>query len=341
MKNTKKIRIESAGRLHFGLIDLNGSLGRTDGGIGVALKKPEIIVDAEFIENSNASGIEIIGTKRTCEISDAVNKLNNLVNLNQKFNTNIKIIIKNNIPSHSGLGSTTQTLLAVSKAVTELNGISLNARELSNIIGRGGTSGIGTGVFESGGFILDGGHTFGSGKQKNTFIPSSISPASPAPILARYNLPNDWFFVVVIPAVKSKIYGQKEVNIFQKYCPIPESDVEKLSRLILIKILPSIVEKDIDSFGSGLSQMQNISFKKIEVSLQDEIVTGLIYNLNKNSYGAGMSSFGAAVYAVAKGRKHADEIAGCVNEFLAGKVNFKTIITAADNSGAKICINEK
>jgi len=328
----EKIRIKTSSRLHFGLIDLNGELGRVDGGIGVALKEPNIIVNAKFNEN-----LYIPCTERLDEIENAINKIRDNI---KNFNANIKISIENQIPAHSGLGSTTQLLLASAKAVCELNKISLASKELSKIIGRGGTSGIGTGVFDHGGFILDGGHAFGGGKEKNRFLPSSASRASPAPVLARYDIPENWYFVVVVPGVRSKIYGQKEVNIFQKYCPVPPNDVEKLSRLILMKILPSVVERDIESFGSGLKMMQGIGFKKIEVLLQDKIINELIENLNKISYGSGMSSFGPAVYALEDSKKNAKEAADAAARFLKERgVNFEIFITNANNCGAEIEYN--
>jgi len=338
MESFQKIRIKTPGRLHFGLIDLNGGLGRVDGGIGVAVAEPNIVVSAEFGEK-----LEVAGTDRADEIINAVNKIKNYVdnelNINT-FNGNININVEHQVPAHSGLGSTTQLRLAAAKAVFELNKITIPAREMSKVVGRGGTSGIGTEVFERGGFILDGGHSFGAGKQKESFLPSSVSNASPAPVLVRYDIPKDWYFVLVIPDVKSKIYGQREINIFHKYGPIPSEDVEKLSRLILMKILPAVVERDVESFGSGLAGMQEVGFKKIEVSLQNKIVVELIGILNKVSFGSGMSSFGPTVYALACGRKHADEVANEAREFLtylAGdSVKFEVIITTADNCGACI-----
>ena len=45
----------------------------------------------------------------------------------------------------------------------QLHGRQLTTRELARLMGRGGTSGIGTAAFDHGGFIIDGGHRFGAG----------------------------------------------------------------------------------------------------------------------------------------------------------------------------------
>ena len=53
MVNSMK-KIISPSRIHLGLIDLNGSIGRVDGGIGITLNHPNFI-----IEGKESSDIEI------------------------------------------------------------------------------------------------------------------------------------------------------------------------------------------------------------------------------------------------------------------------------------------
>src|SRR5690606_8601338 len=92
-------------------------------------------------------------------------------------------------PSHSGLGSGTQLSLAVAQLISKINDQDLTAPEMAEIVGRGGTSGIGVASFDQGGFIVDGGHRTNI---KHGFLPSSASKASAPPIIARYNFPDDW-----------------------------------------------------------------------------------------------------------------------------------------------------
>ncbi|MBU2560016.1 hypothetical protein KKA03_03885, partial [archaeon] len=235
----------------------------------------------------------------------------------------IKIKITSAYPSHVGLGSGTQAGLAAGMAVCKLYEKDVSVREIAKIIGRGGTSGIGVGAFESGGFILDGGH---STAEKRDFLPSSASKAAPAPVLARYDFP-DWKIAVVIPKVKGEFKGEREVDVFQAFCPIPPGQVERLSRLVLMKILPSVVEEDIKAFGEGINEMQKIGFKGVEVSLQPPEVRALMEECREYSYGVGLSSFGPAIYAVIE-----DEL-GFKNAI---KDKAEIIITKANNDGVII-----
>jgi len=314
------VTVTTPSRLHFSLIDLNGEIGRIDGGFGVALQEPNFKI---FIEKAERTAI--LGTKdtMTCEeILKTINACRKKFEIKNEY----KIYLKSEIPRHSGFGSTTQLNLAIASAIFKLEGIFLPTYEIAKIVKRGGTSGIGVKAFESGGFIVDIGHKFGKGKEKNSFLPSSVSDANPAKILFRQDFPNDWIFVCAVQKNK-EIYAENEVEIFKKYCPVNRRDVEKLSHLLLMKILPSVIEKDIENFGDGLKEVQNIGFKKIEVEISGQ--KNFIDELSKISYGAGLSSFGPCVYALTKGKKHAEEVMSYINE-----KEIKSFICMPHNKGA-------
>ena len=179
-------------------------------------------------------------------------------------------------PPHSGLGSGTQLSLAVAKLISMMNKQDLNTFDLAKIVGRGGTSGIGVESFENGGFIVDGGH---KSVEKPSFLPSSASHATPPPIIARYDFPRDWKIILVIPDVERGVSGAKEIDAFQNYCPIPLNEVEKLSHLLLMKLMPSVLESDLDSFGKAINKIQDIGFKKIENKLQNPFIGQIMKNL--------------------------------------------------------------
>jgi beta-ribofuranosylaminobenzene 5'-phosphate synthase len=305
--------IKTPSRIHMTLVDLNASLGRIDGGIGLALEEPYVKIRAEKSDEIAVTG----HLKERAE--DAARKVIEALELSG----GIKIDVLNAYSQHVGLGSGTQVGLAAGMAVCKLYENDIPVREVAKIIGRGGTSGIGVAAFQSGGFILDGGHSI---KEKKDFLPSSASKASPPPVLARYDFP-DWKIAIVMPKVEGEFAGPREVDIFQKFCPIPPGEVERLSRLILMKILPSVVDEDIEAFGRGMNEMQKIGFKGIEVSLQAAEIRELMDECREFSYGVGLSSFGPAIYCILK-----DE------DGLKNSINDRTeiIITKADNKGATI-----
>ena len=57
-EQTVKVQVKTPARLHLGLIDMNGDLGRMFGGLGVGIDHPNVIVEAENAENFSVTGQE-------------------------------------------------------------------------------------------------------------------------------------------------------------------------------------------------------------------------------------------------------------------------------------------
>ena len=158
----RRVIIETPSRLHLGLIDMNGTSGRVDGGIGIALEDPCLLIEARLSgEITVQGGDELVpghGYFSRRKVS--------LISLN--IQGGIEFRLRNVFRQHAGLGSGTQVALATARAICELYDRPHSPRELAILAGRGGTSGIGTGAFEYGGFLIDGGHNFGPGHGKNS-----------------------------------------------------------------------------------------------------------------------------------------------------------------------------
>ncbi len=325
--------IQTPSRLHITLIDLNGSIGRIDGGVGLTIQKPGLILQAE----AQDTGIDVKFSKKDVNPNlknEYIEKIENSANRmikSLKINSGYKFLVKETYPAHSGLGSGTQISLAVGKSILNLHDMDMKSPEIAKIVGRGGTSGIGVRSFDKGGLIIDGGHKL---DEKPDFLPSSASKASPAPLIARYDFPEDWNIVLAVPNVPAGASGPKEVSIFQKYCPIPLESVQELSHILLMKMMPAIVEKDIDSFGDSINKIQNTGFKKVELDLQHPIINNLIENMRSaGAAGVGMSSFGPTVYAITdNGSKEIEKAAINTMKEVGGEL----IITKAQNNGAII-----
>jgi beta-ribofuranosylaminobenzene 5'-phosphate synthase len=206
----------------------------------------------------------------------------------------ISIKIKKSYWNHIGLGSGTQAALAAGMAIARLYDMDISLREIAIKVGRGGTSGIGIGSFEKGGFLLDGGHRM---SDKKAFLPSSFSTGvRPAPLLLNYPFP-DWDIVLAIPPLKGA-HDLYEKDIFAKECPIPLREVEELSHIILMQMLPSILEGDLETFGRAVYRIQEVGFKRRELDLQKGARELIGLMRDAGAPGAGMSSFGPTVYAI-------------------------------------------
>lgn len=285
-------RVKTGPRLHFGLLDLSGDMGRVDGGVGMALQEPSLVIQGRRSSSTKSNKF----SKLVEYAVDALNK-----HYDENYSLDIKV--EQSYPQHVGLGSTTQILLSVSYIYNLIFGATHNSREMANLLGRGGTSGIGVASFRSGGFILDGGHTFGHNGEKDTFLPSRVSNCPPAPVLFRHRIPCDWVIDLLIPLDSPGLSGRPEAEFFQKKCPIPPPETDRISRIVLSIILPSVISSDIKRFSKGINLLTTLGFKYLEIQNQSEYVRNLISDIKlvtKNQAAVGLSSFGPTVFVISQ-----------------------------------------
>ena len=325
-----KVRISTPSRLHFGLIDFNGELGRIDGGAGVAIARPRNVLsvrDAKAFEVRGSDPQLIEGIAR--KICDRLGKPL----------PDICVAVEEQIYSHAGFGSKTQISLALAYAICREYGVQYSSiEELASLVGRGGTSGIGVRAFDRGGFILDCGHSFGPGKEKSSCLPSSASNARLAPQVLRCDVPEGWRFVLVTPLNYEGSSGQSEVDIFRSNFPMDSSEINRVCRIVLMQLVPGILEKDIEAFGAAINNIQSIGFKSAEISLKAPLVPNMLALMNHaGSYGSGMSSFGPTVFGVTDSERKAEQIQKAVTDHLDDmSLEHLSWITGPNNNGVLI-----
>jgi beta-ribofuranosylaminobenzene 5'-phosphate synthase len=323
-QDRKRVIVETPSRIHMTLTDLAGDCGRVDGGVGVTLDDPCIVVEAErgeglLVRGDNADRAKV-AAKAAMDRFDL---------------GGAEIMVRSCYKQHVGLGAGTQLAMAVGKALCELYGRPASARDIAAAVGRGGTSGIGVAAFERGGFIVDGGHTFGPGKEKVDFRPSSASTGvAPPPVIMQSDLPSSWKFLLAMPNIPKGAHGRKELDVFGAFCPVPKDEVAELCREILVRMIPAVVEGDLDNFGNAVNRVQELGFKKVEVGLQHPLIQSLMEEMRSaGAAGAGLSSFGPTVYAVAdSGTRDIESAAMEVMRDVGGEV----IVARSRNSGARL-----
>ena len=329
------LRLHTHSRLAFGLIDMNGEIGRVEGGLGLVLDMPYLELRARRADTVSISGPAAVsdGTRRKFETMAEV--------FREKYRIGgVEVRVEKSIPGHSGLGSGTQLALAFGQAVNLLYELKLPLSEIGRIAQRGGTSGIGCAAFETGGFLVDGGHRFGGPDGKRFFAPSSASTGFGAPpILFRSNLPSSWRVVLALPAAGLITHGDEERALFTKHCPVPAEEAAQAARLALLKVLPAIMEADLQSFGGGIEAMQRLGLKRIQIAHQSEEVRATMGEMRRlGLQGVGMSSWGPSLFGFSEGEAHANRrIVRGLEAFGAGVGGVQIILTHAATQGATWC----
>jgi beta-RFAP synthase len=303
----------------LGLIDLSGSLGRMFGGLGVGVDRPNIVIEAE-----SAQGLTVTGQE-----TQFVTELANRFFKAYQIKPNAHIDVKQSIPAHSGLGSGTQFALAVATALAKLNCLKATTPQLAFAMNRAKRTGVGTAIFEKGGFVVDGGKKIGES-------------AGFPPLLYRQAFPDDWRFIIAVPNVAKGLCNSKEVSAFNKLPPMSEVEVAKICHLTMFQLLPALVEKDIENFGNALTAIQIITgnyFAHVQGgTYANKNVADIVeYIKNLGVYGAGQSSWGPAVYGVVK-QNQAKPALQKLKKHLNKSGGGEAFIAKANNKGATIKI---
>ena len=236
------VSIKSTARLHMGFFDLHGGLGRKFGSIGLSLATPSIELSAKRSNELHVEGAASVIDKVTNIAQSLMTKLN--------LNGSVSINVSQHIPEHAGLGSGTQTSLAVGAAVSRLYQLNLNAAQIAELTGRGGRSGIGIAAFEHGGLLIDGGRASGTSSQ------GPLSAKVP-PLLARYDFPEDWRILLILDTSQPGIHGAAERDAFNKLPEFSENLAAHLCRYVLMQAMPALVERDLTAFGFAIQALQS------------------------------------------------------------------------------------
>jgi beta-RFAP synthase len=291
--------VEAAARLHFGVLDLRGSLGRWFGGIGAAAPGPTLQVSA-----SPARDLQVEGEDAERAAGFARQFL-----AHHDLRVGAHVRVHRALPEHAGLGSGTQLALAVARALAEIAGVDTGAAALACAVGRARRSAIGTWTFAGGGFVLEGGRRLhGDGV---------------APLLARLPLPSTWRCVVAVPDSTRGISGADEAAAFAELPPAPEREVEHVAHLVLMGLLPAIADADIATFGNALTEIQTITGRWFAPVQGGTFASGASEELVRRmsewgAAGVGQSSWGPTVYGIVDGEAAGQGLAERVGAAIGG-----------------------
>lgn len=328
------IEVRTCARLHLGLLDNNGGQGRLYGSIGLAVNHPNLVLRAEAADRLLVEGLE---TGRVAAYAQRF-----IHHYGLPAGAHLSILTS--IPAHVGLGSGTQLALAVGAALARLADLRLSAQEIALTMGRGVHSGIGIATFQHGGFVLDGGHSILSKLPGSSMVNGQsrqIEKNKVPPVLFQHPVPRDWYFVTVIPETDQRVSGEREDSMFLQLAEAPRSLVEKISWLLLMKMLPALVEKDVANFGQALTGIQRMvgdCFASVQGGrFANPISEKLIdFMLDRGAAGAGQSSWGPAVYGLVEGKARAEQLVQEVRIFLAGLGNGQAFCVRPKNRGAQV-----
>ncbi len=292
---SKPVTIESPCRLSFTLIDMTGASGRKNGMASMVLEDPSF---ACRVFPSEHHSVETEDER--FEYHQLI--LDYLENLRDELGgAGVRVVIDRPIPTHSGFGSKTNTLLSIGKGFAAVYGLDATTDRLAEIAGRAGTSGGTVNLIDNGGFLVDGGHATPPGFNDNPnkyLLPSRYAGAGlRPPILISESFP-DWPMLMILPNGRH-IHGNSELEFFQSTLPIPEQQSHQTAHMVLMNLAPSVIEQDYGAFCNALNAITFKSyFKGRQIDLQNDHLKHVINRARDNGIDAiGMSSMGPVCFS--------------------------------------------
>lgn len=326
-----KIYIKTPARLHMGLIDLSGSHGRIYGGLGVGLNYPNVII--EVWANRGLHVESESGTYRAAIIS-LVRRFASAFNVPD----NVYVRVVDTIPVHVGLGSGTQLALAIATALAKIYYVKASVQELAVAMGRGKRTCVGTTVFESGGFVVDCGRSL----KKDV----SLVEGFPKPIF-KYPFPSDWPFVVAIPNAVKGFSGVVEEKAFENLYTVSEEKIDRVCRLIIMKLIPALMEHNVWEFGEALTAIQSLvgsQFTSVQGGIFSNALAaeGISLLQKLGACGVGQSSWGPTFYGLFANVEKAEKARAETQRFLEKHgCGGRVFVTYANNKGAIVRLIRK
>jgi beta-ribofuranosylaminobenzene 5'-phosphate synthase len=108
--------------------------------------------------------------------------------------------------------------------------------------------------------------------------------------------------------------GAAEDTAFARLPPPPEHDVERVSHMVLMALLPAVAEADLAAFGAALTEIQAITGRWFAPVQGGTFAPGPSEDLVRRmadwgARGVGQSSWGPAVYGIVDGEEAARHLA--------------------------------
>lgn len=325
------IRVQTASRLHFGLLNVGGPeddrqllekdspRGRLFGGVGLMIQPPGVRIALTPAATWTAEGPL---AERALGYAELVQQQCPALDLPPQH-----LRVEAVAGEHLGLGTGTQLGLAVALAMLRAAGkADIDARTLASLVGRGRRSAIGVHGFCQGGFLVDG------GKRRQDSL---------APLIYRHSFPDEWRIVLVTPAQALGLHGQAERDAFQRLGNQQgRKAANTLCRLVLLGLLPALEEADWQEFSHALYEFNARAGEAFAPTqggtyASASIARRVSWFREQGIPGCGQSSWGPAVFAIARDPEQAADVAARAQACLDLRPD-EIRVTAAANQGATI-----
>jgi beta-RFAP synthase len=128
-------------------------------------------------------------------------------------------------------------------------------------------------------------------------------------------MPDDWCILLVLDPARQGKHGTDESAAFESLPPFPAELAAHLCRLVVMKALPSLAERDLAGFGSAITELQARLGDYYAPAqggsrfMSPDVGAVLDALAHAGATGIGQSSWGPTAFAFAPSRAEAERMA--------------------------------
>ena len=247
----RAFEVRTGARLHFGPLASGAEAGRCFGGIGMMISDPAIAFRVVEHPVERYVGCSVETGERIRRLREAyVGHVFDVPGSGwasddrlEAYPTGSPLSWEFDTPpvEHAGFGTGTQLSLAVATVLARREPAPWpTLTEIAQRCGRGRRSAIGLHGFEQGGFLVDAGQA-GQGTLGELAV--------------RVAVPEAWRIVVLRPRDSGPgLHGAKELTAFAALPPMERALTDRLCRLTLMEVLPSLQSGNCLAFGEAIAE---------------------------------------------------------------------------------------
>jgi beta-ribofuranosylaminobenzene 5'-phosphate synthase len=315
----RAVRVTAGSRLHFGMLSFGQPGRRQFGGAGAMISVPALRLSIGESDRFQATG----------PLADRVEQFVGQLARRAAWwrdEPRFRIDVEEAPPQHAGLGSGTQLGMALARGLAAwFRAAPQAAAELAAAVGRGKRSAVGVHGACLGGLIVE------SGKLGHEEV---------SPLVSRTALPDEWRFVLLMPAAATGLSGDTEQRAFDRLPPVPPETTAALCRELVSELIPAAERGDFDRFGEALYRYGQLAGQCFAAQQGGIYASPTIERLvarcrHLGVQGAGQSSWGPTVFALCRQQVDAEQLVASLTD--AGELNqTEVLIAAPDNRGIRV-----
>ncbi|MEB3765868.1 MAG: hypothetical protein GSR77_06880 [Desulfurococcales archaeon] len=285
MTECNQVKIETGSRLHGGFYTLPTTNKVAWASIGIYTSYPKNEITIQKCDKTTIH-------PRDPYIEKILHKIQTTLNIQDNY----CITINEKIPRHHGLGSTTQTIMALTTGIYALENNKLPSRnksyQLARQLNRGYPSSAGIQTFLYGGILAT--HN----------APSHIPIWHTA-------LPSNWRVILVIPKLPRGFSEEEEQTIsYENPWRAPER-IQRMAYQGLIDLMKGVANEDVDQAVSGLKQIQSATgsyFSRVQGGSYRADLAIIVDEAWRDGIFLAQSSWGPTLYTLTTRDREASDI---------------------------------